>query len=413
MTEPDLDLEIRTIHEDEFAAWERSMSLTFSEDTTEARLSHVRNVTEIDRAIGAFSEGAIVGTAAAYSFELTIPGGPVPCASVDSVATLPTHRRRGVLTGMMRNQMADFHERGEALAMLHSSESSIYGRFGYGIATWSEEWTIASEHTGFTVPLSATGQIRFVEREEVGRLWPAIYERVRPCRVGLVRFTDALWTWIAADPEFMRHGASALFHVVYEVDGMPEGFASYRVRDGTVLVVGLIGTTAIVEAALWRFCFGIDLMTSTRAFNRPPDDPLPWMLADPRKLQRSTRDHLWLRLVDVRAALSMRAYASEIRAVISVDDGFCPWNAGAFELEAGPEGASCTLATRSPDIALSAADLAAVYLGGTTLLNLSLAGRVRELTSGTIAVLDRAMATPRLPWTLELREVQNTPSQAR
>ncbi len=304
---------------------------------------------------------------------------------------------------MMQRQMTDLRERGEIIAGLGASESLIYHRFGYGIASWTESWKMPRVHAKFADASAPSGRFRFVEPDEAEILWPKIYERVQPDRIGMLRYPDSWWRALASDPEEMRHGGSAFFHVAYEGESGDEGFVIYRVQNGgsEIFVFMLLGATPKAETALWRYVFGIDLMNSTTARDRPVDDPLPWTLADPRRLERSVRDKFWLRLVDVAAALSARSYASECSVVLDVQDLFCPWNEGGYLLEAGPDGASCKPTNRSPDLALSVSELTSVYLGGATLATLQRAGRVEELRTGALRDLDRALATERQPWTIE------------
>ncbi len=402
MTNAHGGLEICPPPEDEFNSWVRTSMRGFGAHSSAASETYFRGLIEPDRAIAAYADGSLVGTATAGSLDLTIPGGELPMPMVDAVAVEPTHRRRGVLSAMMANQMADFRDRGESIAGLSASESLIYARFGYGIATWCENWTMPRVHADLSNTPATSGRLRFVGPEDVGELWPSIYELVRPHRVGLVRFPEQWSPTFATDPETWRHGASAFFHVVYEGASGSEGFVTYRIRDNSqVLAVMLLGATPEAELALWRFCFGVDLMESTFAPNRPTDDQLPWMLKDPRRLERSVRDRLWLRLVDVRAALTARGYASECGVVLEVHDSFCPWNEGRYVLETGPDGAACGPTTRSPDLELSVSELASVYLGGTTLATLQRAGRVEEHRGGALRELDRALATERQPWTIE------------
>jgi predicted acetyltransferase len=171
--------------------------------------------------------------------------------------------------------------------------------------------------------------------------------------------------------------------------------------NGTVIVNLLIGTTLVAETALWNFCFGIDLMTEIRAFKRPVDDPLPRLLTDPRKLQRSVRDELWLRIVDVPTALQARSYDAEASAVIQIRDQFCSWNQGCFKLDVSPNGSMCRPSTQTPDLEMDISDLAAVYVGGTTLGTLMRAGRIQESTPGAVAQLGRAFAVDREPWIVD------------
>ena len=168
------------------------------------------------------------------------------------------------------------------------------------------------------------------------------------------------------------------------------------------MVIFLLGEDAEVEAELWRYCFGIDLMTEIHGFNQPTDDPLPWRLEDPRRLERTLFDHTWLRLVDARAALQARSYAEPGRLNFRLYDEFCHWNDGAYTLEADPSGADCAPTGANPAIALSASDLAAVYLGGTSFGALARAGRVEELESGALSLADTMFRTERAPWSLEL-----------
>jgi predicted acetyltransferase len=160
-----------------------------------------------------------------------------------------------------------------------------------------------------------------------------------------------------------------------------------------------MATTKEATAALWRFCFDVDLYSSTEALKRPVDDPLPWMLADPRSLQRTTRDGLWLRLIDVGAALKQRLYMESGRLVFEVKDDFCPWNDGRFELEGSSEGAVCRPSNASPDLAIAVSGLASAYLGAVSFTTLAGAGLADEHTPGALHRADRMFAVQHQPWT--------------
>ena len=396
------DIQVRTITEAEFPAWERAAALGFGEHTTETRQIQIRGTTEISRTIGAFHNDRIVGTTSAHTFQITVPGGAVPLAYVDWVSVLPTHRRRGILTRMTKHQLADFHERGEAIAGLTATESSIYERFGYGIASWAEHWKIRREHSEMTVAPKIEGHTRFVDPWEAREIWPEIYDSVSSSRLGMFDYTEQWWDAFASDPEHWREGGSKLFHVVFESSNGPEGMVSYRIRNRTeVIVILLLGATVEAERMLWRHCFGVDLMNSISASNRPTDDPLPWILAAPRRLERSVRDSLWIRLIDVTNALSSRSYSYDCRLVLRVRDRLCDWNDRRFDIETSATGAVCKSPTRSPDIVLSVSDLASVYLGGTTLATLQRAGRIEERKTGSVRNFDRAFVTQQYPWTPE------------
>ncbi len=393
-----MQAEVRPIVIGEIEQWERSIGRGFGEVHDEATLDLLRLPDELGRVIAAVDGGGIVGGAKAYSLEMVVPGGRLRTAGVDAVSVLPTHRRRGILTRMMKHQLADCRERGEILAALGASESIIYGRFGYGVAAHREHWSIMRPHTAFHSPDENRGQCRFVDPEEARKLYPKLSDEAYARRPGYVTFNRPLWEIFLADPELVRRGGGPMFHVVYESDERVEGFAAYRIHDRTLHVLMLTATTDAAHAALWRYCLGVDLMDRTVAWKRPVDDPLPWMLADPRRLTRTVRDDLWLRLVDVRRALEGRRYAVEGRLTLALRDSFCPWNRGTFDLVGGPDGAVCAPSMATPDLTLSAADLAAVYLGGVKFSTLRRAGRVEEGKPTGVRRADEMFATELHPW---------------
>lgn len=350
------------------------------------------------RGVAAFDGGNIVGFSIAYLLGMDVPGGIVGTNLLDSVAVQPTHRRRGVLTRLMDHQLRDFHERGEVLSGLGASESAIYGRYGYGVASLQVDYSISRHQAAFASPRSPEGTFRFVDKQEARERFPAAAERACAGRPGFMRGIDVLWDSYLFDPVLHRGGASAFFHVVYERNGQIDGYVTYRVRGDTLIVHDLIFATDEAHAALWTYCFGVDLMSTIEAPKRPVDDLLPWMLADPRRLRQSLRDDLWLRLVDVKQALAVRRYAVDGTLILGVRDSFCPWNQGSYRLEGGPGGARCKPTTESPDISLPASDLASAYLGGTTLSSLARAGRVEEHSSGALRRADDMFRTQLQPW---------------
>ena len=279
--------------------------------------------------------------------------------------------------------------------MLEASESIIYGRFGFGIGALVEDWSIERQHTALGSHVAPRGRVRFVDPEEATRVYPPVNDRVSEQRSGMVRYHQAFWNYFLSDLRYS--GSSALFHVVYGGDE-PDGCASYRVRDKRLEAHYLIAATDDAYAALWSFLLNVDLVASFQANGRAVDEALPWMLADPRRLNRSVRDESWVRVVDVEAALSARSYARPGRLRIEVRDPTCPWNDGVWELEGGPDGASCRPTRESPDLVLSASELGAVYLGGGRFAPLLGAGRIEERTAGAAARADSMFATRLQPW---------------
>ena len=391
-------MELRLINEGELADYSKALTRGFGRHFDSEIFEAYRATIASSRALAAFDDGQTVGTVLSYPLQMYVPGGMLPTTLLDSVTVQPTHRRQGILTRMVDWLMNDFHDRGEILSCLGASESVIYGRFGYGPASLQVDFTLERPYANFSHFPEVNGRLRFVEKPEARELFPLITERACSERPGYLRGSDKLWDVYIADPEPSRDGAGALFMVVYEDDGKPDGYVTYRIRETTVIVNELMPVTRQAHAALWRFCFGVDLMRTTYAPKRPVDEPLPWMLADPRRLRQSVRDDLWLRLVDIREALGRRTYAAEGRLVIEVVDSFCPWNEGRYELDGGPAGADCKPTTSEPDLLLSAADLAAGYLGAISFTNLCIAGRAEERKQGSLELADTMFRPSQAPW---------------
>ena len=358
------------------------------------------SILEPERTLAAFDGDRIAGGAGALTFEMTVPGARQATGGVGWVSVQPTHRRKGIMTELMRQLLDDIHANGEPLAALWASESIIYGRFGFGIATFGERWRIERPHTAFAHSPDLLGQVEFLGADEALKEFPRMYEVAVGKRPGMMPRSKASWKYRLWDSEDRRHGATAMFHVGYRRDGRLDGYALYRIHHGrkTPVVLELVANTDEAHGALWRYCFSVDLIARVEASIQPVDDPLPWMLADPRRLERSAADGMWLRLVDVEAALAGRAYAVEGNLVLDVVDSFCPWNHRRYRLEGGPDGAKCRQSQDTADLTLSAADLAAAYLGGVKLGTLSRAGRVRAADDKAVKLADAMFATSRQPW---------------
>jgi predicted acetyltransferase len=405
--------DIRPIAPDEAGAFYRADAAAFGYGkVTDAMVETWRPSLEVDRTLAAFEGEAVVGTAGAFSFELTLPGlTTVPVAAVSFVSVLPTHRRQGLLTALMALQLHDVHERGEPVAVLTASEGAIYGRFGYGVATVSAEHTLErARATMRRDRASGPGTVRLVDEAEALKLIPAVHDGWRRTQPGEVSRTPGFWeVAVAEDPLDEQKGS--WFRAVHEGPGGPDAYAAYRVEpdwhhelaSSRLTVDELCAVDAGAEAAMFSFLCGVDLVTQIRFENRPLDDPLRWALADPRQLACvRTRDWMWVRPVDAAAALAARRYRVADRLTVDLADEVCPWNAGRWVVEGGPDGATARPARsgEEPDLALGAPELGSVLLGGVVASALARAGRIHELTPGALDRADLFLGANRPPWTM-------------
>ncbi|OXS33083.1 GNAT family N-acetyltransferase [Streptomyces sp. XY006] len=388
--------ELRVLRQDEWDKWYDTLLRGFGGVPESAEERELWNaLTEYDRSLGAWVGDECVGTAGAFSFRLTVPGGAsVPAAGVTMVSVAATHRRRGVLTSMMRRQLDDVRAWGEPLAVLTASEPAIYGRFGYGNATFHLNTEIDTSRVRLSVPPGTDDvRLRYAAPADVLDACEAVYARLVPTRPGMLARRPGWERLGVLDPESERGGASPLLCVVAERDGETVGYARYRIKpewetagpNGTVIVESLAALDPAADAALWRFLFDVDLTSKVVARGRPVDDAWQYLVSDIRRCLPRLRDSLYVRPVEVGAALEARTYQTPVDVVFEVEDAFCPWNAGRWRLSGDQKGASCERTADAADVVLSVRELGAAYLGGVSLASLGAAGRVREVRRGALA----------------------------
>jgi predicted acetyltransferase len=358
-----------------------------------------------DRMHAAFEDGEVVGGAGAFTFDFGVPGGSLPCAGVTVVGVYPTHRRRGILREMMRAQLDDVHERGEPIAALWASEETIYGRFGYGIASWCGEINVQRDRGAFARPLERRGRVRSVTVDEAVSLFPPVWDALRAQRPGAFARPETWWRErVLRTPDEQKATPKRL--VALELDGEVQGYAIYKttaafegfVSNAKLEVVEAVGSTPQATAEIWRYLLDVDWMATISAALIPPDHPLFLLLANPRRARYTRWDSLWVRLVDVGAALSGREYAGEGSVVFEVRDAFCPWNEGRWKLD----GAEAERTEEAADLSLDVDALASAYLGAVSFAELRDALRVEELVPGAIARADAVFGWRPLPWCPEI-----------
>lgn len=403
-----MDLEIRPVAEDELGEYVSVLELAAGRRMTGDALAEARDYYELERTLAAFERGCLVGGLASDALELTVPGGTaVPAARITLTGVLPTHRRQGVSTELNRRQLRWLRDHGEPLAVFTTTGAGFYRRVGYSPATQAAEVEIETARQLLETAIAQPGTVRVVGEEERDRLLPEIFERHRPRQPGQISRPASFWrAWFR---DFDRYRKGEPGDRFAAVAGEAGGYLTYRLRPGdprdqpvsTLVIEDLVAVTDEARASLWAFCLEFAQAQKVVAHNLPVDEPLTWMLADPRLLRiRKVREFVWLRLVDLPAALTARAYARSGTLVLEVADTTLPENAGRFLLETDGEAASCTRGQGQPELELDVADLAAVYLGGATFATLARAGRVRERSAGAIARADALFASRPAPWTV-------------
>jgi predicted acetyltransferase len=408
------DIVLRQPSEAEFPRFIAPLSIAFNQELSPAAVENDRHTIELDRFVGALDGESVVGCAGAYTFRLTVPGGEVGAAGLTAVGVLPSHRRRGILRQMMTWLLDQARERGEPVAILWASEAAIYRRFGYGPGTIQTNIDVATDKLRFLHPVDTPGRIRIVDLDEALERVPPIYDAIRPTVPGAITRSTARWRYeTLADEEWMRYGNGHKVLAIHEVDGEARGYVIYRTRGdwdhqgpkGVLTTFEVCALDPTTEQAIWQWLSGIDLIATIRGWRGPVPHPLQLMVVEPRRLSATITDGLWLRILDLPAALAARAYREAGRVVFDVTDDFCPWNAGRWQLSVGGDGtvgsASVTAVDEAtqPDVSLDISDLAALYLGAFRVADLVRPGRVRECRPGGIAAADALFATPVAPST--------------
>jgi predicted acetyltransferase len=391
--------------EDELRAAMTAAEIAFGSGAVEDEVwERERRALPAARAHAAFDAGKPVALAGAYAFDLSIPGGELPCAGVTWVGVMPTHRRQGILRDLMRQELEDVHSWGEPIAALWASEAAIYGRFGYGHAAPSIH--LKSDRSRFALRQPPRGSVRLVDADEALALFRPVYDRVRRRRAGMLSRDERWWKeHRLADPESWRRGASRKFFAAVERDGAVEGYAYYRIKDdwadgmarSEVRVVEAIAESAEAEKVLWSFLHGIDLTVRVEVFIFDPGSPLPLLVRDPRALNGRVSDGLWLRLVDVDAVLRARSYKPGEPVVLEVRDELCPWNAGRYRI-----GEDAGRTEDAADLVLDVAELGTLYLGAYDAHALSHAGLVEERSDGAVEAASLLLRTDLPPFCPEV-----------
>lgn len=399
-------IEIRAAGPDEAGTFRTVISRTFGGEPRPVGDEQLLRIWEPARSFCAYDDGTMVATSGAFSLKLTVPGGEVSAGGTTMVSVQPTHRRLGLLRQMMTAHLRDVSERGEPLAALWASESSIYSRFGFGVASQATDLTIPSQFGSFHKLTPPPSSVRSLELEAARQTIPPLYEKVRGLYPRFFDRKEGWWEerWFDDDPE-RRSGMSGRRFVV-TADG--DGYAIYRQKSqwdegnaaGELVVLDLIGTTPESWSGLWSFVLSHDLTAKVKAGLRSMADPiLDYLVAPRRTIQRPT-DGIWIRLQDPVQALAARRYQVEGAIVFEIHDPLLDRRL-TVELVGGPDGAQCRESTRPPDVVLDIMDLGACYLGWARFRNLARAGRLGG-EQQALALADLMFGWHPQPWCPEI-----------
>jgi predicted acetyltransferase len=404
------NVEIRPIRKEEFLEALAVSQAAFGEEATQEDVDSWLPSFPFARSLAVFDTSRMVAISAVYSLELTVPGEKaVPMGGLTWIATLPSHRRQGLFRRLLAAHLADMTSRGELVSGLVASEGSIYGRFGYGTAADVLSFSVERAHSAFAPSASpAPGRFTMLGSDETATQLPAIYDSLRLRQVGTVGRPPELWQAHLSDPPHEREGGTRMFHLMHETPrGVPDGYVTYRVKEewkgmtprNVVQVVEVLAGDPQVYAALWRHVLDTDLCHAVRCGRGRVDEPLRWLLADPRRfLVDELADYLWLRLLDVPGALAARSYATAGRLVLEVSDPFPVPSVRRYLLTSSPAATECSPTSAEPELTLDVGTLGAAYLGGATFTTLAAARRVCELTPGAVARADSMFKTDTAPF---------------
>ncbi|MFP5331511.1 MAG: GNAT family N-acetyltransferase, partial [Acidimicrobiia bacterium] len=381
-------IDVRPVRAEELEAFLTAISGPFGfdlpDDATERAemVERTARTFEPERSRCAFDGDRIVGTLGTFSFDMTTPGGTMPVAGTTMVTVSVTHRRSGVLRSMMTSHLQEARERGDSAAALWASDSAIYGRFGYGMAAFSTDLEIDRRHTDFhrLAPDPAP-----VEPIDVDTLRPqaiTVYDRLRRQVPGMVTKSEGWWDRIFSDRPSNRGGATAARHGLVVEDGEPTGWVRYRLKNTEghghpaqdVHVTQLYATTPAAWAGLWNHVLSHDFGNLIKAELRPVDDPIHSLLRGMRRVRTQRQDGLFVRVLDVEAALTSRAYGEAGGLRLRIEDPLGIVT-GSYEFET--DGAETSVSDADDaTVTLDVEDLGALLLGGRSAVELAIAGRI-------------------------------------
>ena len=410
--------QIRTIDTAEVAAWVDAMRTGFLSPPAPTPVeAEFRTATfDLTHVWAALEGSRIVGTLRSFETTVAVPGdATVSAAALTHVTVSPTHRRQGLLSAMITADLEACAARGDAVGVLVAAEYPIYGRFGYGPAAEAVELVVDTRGLTLVDPAgqplgppdaSVDGSVELVDRDTFLAAATKVYETFQSGQPGAIGRPDWWWDVSLGVVEIDGKKPPTFLALGRDVDGNPNGFVAYDVADhwegqrprNNLHIHDLVGRDTATSNRLWRHCLEVDWVGTVTARDHGVADPLRWMLGDARAMsERDRTDLLWLRIIDVPAALSGRRYLAPGQLVIEVEDPM-GLSGGRFALDAGPDRVTCVPTGEPADLAVSVSTLSSAYLGGYTLADLARGGRVHERRAGAVATADAMFRSAVAPW---------------
>ena len=401
-----MDVEIRHITEKEHQEYLQIVYTVFGMKPVKEYLKRRKHTMESDRCLAAYVDGKIVGANGVLSFTLSIPKGTVKAGGIIDVVVYPTHRRQGIMSKLMKRQLNEILNKNEPIAFLYSADSGTYGRFGFGLATFQESWEIQRTDTKFRKTLTDYNNaknIEMVSAKEISNIMPKIYNETWYYRPGMIKRGKPRWDRLKLEMERQDiPGISS--YALFKKNGNPEGYVNYRLdlnttaTNGNLMINEIISTTNEAHLNLLNFCLNIDGVKKITSKSRPLDDPITWILEEPRKLYRNVEDQLHLRILDVPNALISRKYNTDGQITMLIKDNIFESNNTKFILKTFGDIVTCEKTDLPHDITIDIRELGSLYLGGTNWLNLWKSKLIETNSFEKLQLADQMFYSTQSPW---------------
>jgi predicted acetyltransferase len=399
-----MSLEIRPIRSGEQDAFNNVVRTVFAADTQ----MHVEMREEWT--LCGFEDGVMTTSYGAWPLTMLLNGAAVPFAGVTMVGTLPYFRRRGHLRRVVDEHFRQLHERGErSIAALFASRTAIYQRYGYAVVSGAQSYTIEPRDISLLHLPEATGEFRPAAESDADLLIELYHRFGQGRNAWLLRYGDYFKIPGAPYATYQPpEEAARQKKVIYYEDGVPLGYLVYSVtrdvRSGAMMgqllnVAEMAWLAPEAYHAIWTYLSRFDLISQITVGKVPPDDPLPHLLLEPKRLTVGVPSSgMAARIVDVEKALPLRPYGEKGTLTFEIIDDLCDWNRGTWRLEATAAGSEVTRGAAAPELTMPVSTLAMLVFGRITATEAARMGRLEVHEPTALPRWDAVMRTERAPY---------------